>query len=576
MSGTRTPQPVENQAKFNIIAIVILLSLNLLVFLPAVKGDFIWDDRDLILDNPFIQSSSFLKSVLFSPFDVLTTDIEAGKKFEEQTHFYRPLVITSYWLDFQVWGFNPAGFHLTNIFIHMLNTIFLFFIAAGLGFKRIYAFSSVVLFSLYPLHFENTAWISGRTDLLSFLFAAAAVLLFLRFQKKNTWQNLIFSTFFFFLSLLSKENCILLPVIFFLFLWRDEKPLKKSLAIMAPYLVSLVTWLTIRQLVLKPTALQVSWQAIQNMFSLMGFYTFKSLFPFHLSITIDSLDIFPNWVFLAVGLSVLVGLAILGTLIVLKRSRGIVSLAIAAFYLLLFPSVAILFVDTARSLVAWRFLYAPSAVLMGLLVYGLTKVIKSRNLLAAAVVLLGLVYVSELYPKNVVFGQKEKDFWVHMENIERESLLIQLNAAAAILFVDENKALSIYNHILAKQEGQPRYADYQALIQENLAAYYSTRGDFQKAKYYYECVLKREKPSNIEFYFNYATFLSLTGEVAGAKSFVADLLQRNPGNHKCLIMAAKFYIRLKEYDKAVSLLREDVRLFNTRESLYLLNLLKAK
>lgn len=565
-----------NQAKFNIIAILILFSLNLLVFLPAVKGDFIWDDRDLILNNPFIQSSSFLKSVLLSPFDVLTTDIETGKKFEEQTHFYRPLAITSYWLDFQVWGFNPAGFHLTNIFIHMLNTILLFFIAVGLGFKRIYAFFSAVLFSLYPLHFENVAWVSGRTDLLSFLFAAIAILFFLHFHKKGAYRNLIFSTFFFFLSLLSKENCIFLPVIFFLFLWRDDKPMKKSLAIMTPYLVSLVTWLAIRQLVLRPTALQVSWQAVQNMFSLLGFYTYKSLFPFHLSITIESLDIFPNWVFQAMGLSVLVGLAVLGALIFLKRGRGIISLTVAAFYLLLFPSAAVLFVDTARSLAAWRFLYAPSAVLMGLLVYGLTKVIKSRNLLAAAVVLLGLVYVSELYPKNIVFGQKEKDFWVQMENIERESLLIQLNAAAAILFVDENKALSIYNHILEKQEGQPRYADYQALIQENLAAYYSTRGDFRKAKYYYECVLKRDKPSNIEFYFNYATLLSLTGKEAGAKSIVADLLQRNPGNHKCLIMAARFYIRLKEYEKAVSLLTEDYRFFNTEESLRLLNLLKQK
>jgi tetratricopeptide (TPR) repeat protein len=567
---------LENQVKFNIIAILILFSLNLLVFLPAVKGDFVWDDRDLIVDNPFIQGPSFLKNVLFSPFDVLTTDNETGKKFEEQTHFYRPLAVASYWLDFQVWGLNPAGFHLTNILIHILNTVLLFFIALGLGFKRIYAFFAAVLFSLYPLHFENTAWISGRTDLLSFLFAAGAVLFFQRFRKNNNWWNLIFSAFFFFLSLLSKENCIFLPVIFFLLLLQGQPPLKKSLAIMAPYVVSLVTWLAIRQLVLRPTALQASWQAIQNMFALVGFYTFKAIFPFHLSISIESQDIFSNRIFLAVGVSVLVGVAALAALIFLKKGRGVLSPAIVAFYLLLLPSAAIVFVDTARSLAAWRFLYAPSAVLMGLLVYGLTKVIKSRTLLAAVVVLLGLVYVSELYPKNVVFGQKERDFWVHMENIEGESLLIQFNAAAAILFTDENKALSIYNRILEKQAGRPRYDDYQAMIRENLAAFYSTRGDFQKAKYYYECVLKGGKSPSIEFYFNYASFLNLTGEGARAKSFVADLLRRNPGNHRCLIMAAGFYIRLKEYDQAVSLLTEDYRLFNTGESLRLLNLLKNK
>ena len=560
--------------KFNIMVIVLLFSLNLLVFLPAVKGDFIWDDRDLILDNPFMQSPSFFKNVLFSPFDVLTTESETGKEFEGQTHFYRPLTIISYRLDFLVWGFNPAGFHLTNILIHALNTILFFFIAIELGFKRIYAFFSALLFSLYPLHFENTAWISGRTDLLSFLFAAAAALFLLNYFKKNKFTHLLFSSFFFFLSLLSKENCILLPVIFFLFLWQNYKSLKKCLSVLAPYLFFLVTWLVIRQLVLKPTPLQFSGKTFGNMFSMMGFYTFKSLFPFHLSISINSMDIFPNPVYLVMGLLIFAGLLVIGALIILKKNAPQVYLAIASFYLLLFPSVLILFVETARSQAAWRFIYAPSAVLIGLLIYGFAKVIKSRRLLAAVVVLLGLVYMSELYPKNVFFGQKEKDFWTHMDNIERESLVIQYDAAAALLFVDEKKALSIFNHILEKQEDHPRYADYQALIQETLASFYSTKGDFQKAEYYYERVLKRDKPANMDFYFNYATFLSLTGNETAARSIVTDFLRRYPGNHKALNMAAKFFIRLKEYEKAVSLLKEDYRLFKTDESIHLLNLLK--
>ena len=478
-----------NLVKSDIMLIALLLALNLLVFSPALKGDFIWDDRDLILDNPFIQSSSFFKEVLVSPFDELITENEAGKKFEGRTHFYRPLTIMSYRLDYQIWGFNPAGFHLTNILIHTLNTILFFFIASGLGFKRIYAFFSAALFSLYPLHFENTAWISGRTDLLSFLFAAVAVLFFLKYLKKKTNLNLLLSTFFFLLSLLSKENCFLLPILFFLFLRLDNKSLKKSLIRITPYVFSMVTWLIMRQLVLKPTPLQFSWKSFVNMFSMMGFYTFKSLFPFHLSISVDSLDIIPNDIFLVMGLIVSVAVFILGVLVILKKNTAKIYLTIVAFYLLLFPSLLVLFVDTARSTVAWRFLYASSAVLMGLLVYGFTKVIKSRHFLSILIVLLGLVYVSELYPKTVFFGQKEKDFWINMENIERESLVIQFNAAAKILFVDENKALMVFNHILEKEKNHPRYADYQELIHETLASYYSSKGDFQKAKSYYECII---------------------------------------------------------------------------------------
>jgi tetratricopeptide (TPR) repeat protein len=576
MTGAQGQGTENGGQKFKAIAIIIIFSLNLLLFLPSVKGDFIWDDRDLILDNPFMQHPAFLKNVLFSPFEILTKNIESKDQFEGQTQFYRPISILSSWLDFKIWGFNPSGFHLTNILLHIINAILFFFIVSGLGLKRIYALVSAVLFSLYPLHFENVAWISGRTDLLSFLFAAIATLFFLRYLKARHRSSLIFSSLFFFFSLLSKENCIFLFVIFFLFLLMDTKSFKKSFMPILPYLCSLVTWFVIRSFVLGPVSPRFSGEVIQNMFAATGFYTFKSLFPFHLSISINSRDVFYNYAFQLVGLFIFIVVFSLAVMIAFKKGfKSNISFSIIAFYLLLFPSMTVLFISTAKSLLAWRFLYAPSAVLIGLLFYLIPKWLKSKKVLAAVLIGLCVVYISEIFPKNVVFGQTDKEFWVNMKNVEKESLLAQFNAATAILLVDEAKALSIFERILEDYKDQPGYANYKLIIHENLAAYYSMKGELQKAKHYFESVLKTNRASGVEFHFNYASYLCLTGEETKAREIAADLLQKQPENHKVLFMAATFYLRLKEYDKAIQLLTEDYRLFNSRETLQLLNLVQG-
>ncbi len=556
-------------------AVIILFSLNLVVFLPSVKGDFIWDDRNLILNNTDIQSTSFLKDFLFSPFWLLTTNVESRGKFQEQTQFYRPISILSYWTDLKIWGFNPSGFHLTNILLHIINSILFFYIAAGLGFKRIYALLSSILFSLYPLHFENVAWISGRTDLLSFLFAGAATLFFLQYRRNHRLPGLIFSSFFFFLSLLSKENSIFLFVIFFFFLLIDNKSIKYSLISISPYVFFLGTWLVIRYYVLNPIEIRFSWEILRNIFSVTGFYTFKSLFPLNLSISIDTQDVFSNHIYQLLGFLILIAVIILAVLLTFKKNfKNKVSFAIVAFYLLLFPSIAVLLVSTAKSLAAWRFLYAPSAVLIGILFHLLSKWIKSKRVLFPVLICLGVIYLSGIYPKNTFYGQNEKDFWVNMKNIKKESLIAQFNSASAILFVNENKALSIYDGIIKERKNHPMYENYKLMIQENLAAYYDSKGEFQKAKHYFESVIKMNKISGIEFHFNYASFLCLTGEESRAKAIVTNLLHTNPENHEVLLMSSKFYIRIKDYKKGIQLLSKDYRLFNCSESLHLLNLLK--
>ncbi len=570
--------PTAMDKKFKIYALITLLAINIIVFIPTVKGDFIWDDNDLILHNPFMQSPNFLQKVFVSPFEILTEQTAAGSRFEGQTQFYRPISILSFWLDAKIWDYHPAGFHLTNILIHLANSILFFFIAANLGAKRIYALLGAVLFSLYPTHFENVAWISGRTDLLAFFFAALSLLIFLQFLQKTTppnYRRLILSAVFFFLSLLSKETCVFLFLLHFLFLLTKRLPLKQSIFYTLPYLISLGAWLTIRSLVLSTTGFHFSSAIARDICSATGFYTFKSLFPFQLGITIDTQAVFANPYYLYFGLLMITSSLLLGLLVILKRSENPrVLLALAAFYLSLFPSIAVLLVPDAKSLLAWRFLYIPSGMLCWIAAFGISRIIKSKKIGIALLCGLCVLSLSELLPKNILYGQSERDFWVNIKNIENESLLAQFNAASHILPVDGKRALAIYKRILTDYKNERGYDNYRLKILENLAAYYASTGELRKAKHYFDIVFQEPSPPSVEFYFNYASFLRMSGSQSRAGKLVVDILKRFPKHHKVLLMSAKFYIALEAYDKAKMLLREDVRLFNSRESVYLLSVLE--
>ena len=77
--------------------------LALLVYLPSVRGDFLWDDWQLfIVNNPLLHNLAGLRDIWFST----------------KSADYYPLTYTSFWIDWQVWNLEPTGYRLGNILLH--------------------------------------------------------------------------------------------------------------------------------------------------------------------------------------------------------------------------------------------------------------------------------------------------------------------------------------------------------------------------------------------------------------------------------------------------------------------------
>jgi hypothetical protein len=182
----------------------VVSALTVLVFYPVLYSYFVTDDLRLI----YISSPLSTNNIL----DFFTS---SGGFF---AGFYRPLVRLAFFIDYSIYHLNPIGFHITNLLFHMANTIMVFYFTRHLTGEEITGWVAAFIFAVQPLHTEAVSWISGRSDLIFSLFYLLASICFLKYISKEGKKKvfLALSSFFFILSLLSKEAAITLPAILFL------------------------------------------------------------------------------------------------------------------------------------------------------------------------------------------------------------------------------------------------------------------------------------------------------------------------------------------------------------------------
>jgi protein O-mannosyl-transferase len=184
-------------------AIVFVGMAALIVYYPVLSAPFLnLDDTTLI--GSLINSNDIgsVKSILtlFYPNSI--------------SRYYRPLLISTYWIDYGIWHQAESGFHLTNYLLHCFNSLLVFAIALKLfndsSYRKSLACMAGMLFAVHPLTCESVAWISGRTDLLAGFFSLLAFYFFLG-RASARWVACLSCLL---AALLSKESALaLLPII---------------------------------------------------------------------------------------------------------------------------------------------------------------------------------------------------------------------------------------------------------------------------------------------------------------------------------------------------------------------------
>jgi hypothetical protein len=172
---------------------------------PVLGNGFLvvsFDDDAFILDNPFIRALTW-----DNVWACLTRFYHAD---------YLPLPMLSYLLEFQVWGTQPAGYHLTNLLLHSANAVLVYAVArAALGSTRA-AVMAGLLFALHPLQLEAVSVIAQRKTLLSTGFALGALLAYQRYRA-GRWRWYVAALLLYVCACASKSSVTPFPLLLLLY-----------------------------------------------------------------------------------------------------------------------------------------------------------------------------------------------------------------------------------------------------------------------------------------------------------------------------------------------------------------------
>lgn len=194
-------------------ALVFLGILTFLTFLRVLRAEFLsYDDPFYVTNNTTVQGGLSWKSL-----------IQAWTTFECAN--WHPGTWMSLMLDYQIYGLQAWGFHLTNLLLHVANTLLVFVLLRRLKVEYGPALFVAAVFGVHPLHVESVAWITERKDVLATLFGLLAILAYVRSIQNGSWRQRVLSYCWFACSLISKPLLVTLPC---LLLVLDYGPLQRG------------------------------------------------------------------------------------------------------------------------------------------------------------------------------------------------------------------------------------------------------------------------------------------------------------------------------------------------------------
>ncbi|HYL99508.1 MAG TPA: tetratricopeptide repeat protein, partial [Blastocatellia bacterium] len=137
---------------------------------------------------------------------------------------WHPLTWLSHMLDYQLYGANPTGHHLTSLLLHLANVLLLFWVLQLMTGAVWRSAIVAAIFAAHPLNVESVAWIAERKNVLSTFFWLLTILAYWRYVGHPNWNRYLLIACLFACGLMSKPMLVTLP---FTLLLLDYWPLRR-------------------------------------------------------------------------------------------------------------------------------------------------------------------------------------------------------------------------------------------------------------------------------------------------------------------------------------------------------------
>ena len=551
-----------------LIIYIVLTLVTLAVFWQVNKYDFVnGDDHVYVTENIHVQSGITLDGIRWA-FSTTCSD------------FWHPLLWLSFMFDYQLHGLNAGGYHLTNLILHVLSTLLLFWLfnrMTGAVWRSAFV---AALFALHPLHVESVAWINERKDVLSAFFWMLTLCLYVYYTEKPVIKRYLLVVFSFVCALMSKPMVVTLPVVMILL---DYWPLKRfnsykgnlillQLREKIPlFLFSAVFSVITLQIYHRPFVklIPLDFRLARASVSFVN-YLGKMFWPHDLAVVYPSPEQIPLWHVLGSFLLIVV---ISAAVIVIVKRFPYLFVGWLWYAVTILPTLGI--IQTGIYWTHDHYTYLPSIGIIVGLAWGIPSLIKSEGirkkvLFPAAIAILFVMSILSWHQCG--YWKNSEKIWNHSLEVTKNNLWAHVLLSYALS--DEGKfeeAIYNYNRMILQQF---KYVNY-AVVYNNRGNAYSGVGNKKHAiEDYSEAI--RLQPDYVEAYYNRGTVYIESGQYQKAVQDYTETIRIKSDYILAYLNRGMAYSKLGQYQPAIKDYNEAIRLkpdyaeaYNNRGAVYL-------
>jgi Tfp pilus assembly protein PilF len=490
------------------VAIAALIVLATFVaYLPALRGQFIWDDNQYVRDNVVLRSPQGLWDIWFDPI---------------ATPQYHPLVFSSYWVEYHLWGLSTLGYHIDNVALHAANALLLWSVLAELGVPG--GPFAAAIFALHPVHLESVAWIAERKNTLSGLFCLATIVVWLRFIERRRRRQYALLLALYAGTLLSKSILCTLPVALLLLAWwRRPSAWRREIGALGPLIVMSVaiSWLGWwrERLYNNPPLPMSLLERLLIVNRALWFYVGKLLWPARLT------PIYPRWDMHATLWSGALLVLTMGVFVLLwsmRKRMGNGPLVAAGFFVtMLAPVLGVVdFNYTQYSFVADHFQYVASAGLIAAVAGAVTIALQHR---AMGAIILGVVVLvlGALSWRSAANYATAETFW--RDTLAKNPRAWKAHSNLAGVLAGEKRFDEAIAHYAAALQLRPDFAE----AHNHWGIVLTMQGKRDEALQQYDAALQLN-PAQADAQNNAGTVLAQQGKWEEAAARFAAAVRINP------------------------------------------------
>lgn len=557
-SGTLPLRP--NSGRFRLILIAGIAIITFFTYSYTLHNQFTnWDDGLYIDSNPYIKNLTHanLKMILFHNIT---------------NNYYHPLTLLSIAANYHFSKMDPFGYYLTNVIIHICNTLLVFLLVMVLlgameergygtfkGKEWLAAFAALC-HGVHPMHVESVAWIAERKDVLYGFFYWLGLITYVKYVKEEKLKWLALVVFLYLCSLASKPLAVIFPLSLFpIDILLKRSGWKKIMLEKAPFfLVSLIggIWAWKTSDASGSIASFHAFTFIQRL-SFAGFsftmFVLKAFIPFHLCSyypypNLDAQGFMPFYFYIAPLTSLLIIAVPLW--LTYRSNKNYFRVALFGLGFFLFNVLFVLqFVSVGPALMPERYTSIAYFGIFFMVTFALSQLWARYQawhlpLMVVPVIFIGVL--AYLCRERTKVWHSTQTLWQNV--IQQYPLRV------------ETAYKNLGNFYAERNQYDSAFAEYKVLddihstdagVYSNLANIYAIRGQFGKSLQYYSHALKLNNKL-------FDVWLDMAITYSRMDSFDLAIKDYNyaysldPKSEQLLFNRGNTYLNVKDYDKAIA------------------------